>query len=91
MAGGATLTQWPLALVLAALAASLAVTASGHWRRGAFAIGCSVVLGGVLRAVLPNRTAGLLVVRSRWFDTVLLLAVGGAMLVLTFVVPASNP
>ncbi len=83
--------QWPLLLVLLCLVGSLGITATGHWRRGAFAIGCSVLLGGVLRAVLPSRVAGLLAVRSRWFDALLLLAVGGAMLVVTLVVPHSKP
>lgn len=91
MAGGATLNQWPLTVVLAALGVSLAITATGHWRRGAFAIGCSVVLAGLLRAFLPRRVAGLLVVRQRWFDTALLLLAGGAMMAITLVVPHSRP
>ncbi|GAA1389170.1 DUF3017 domain-containing protein [Luteococcus peritonei] len=90
-AGSATLNQWPLALVLAALLVALGITATGHWRRGAFAIGCSVLLGGILRAVLPNRVAGLLVVRTRLFDSLLLLGVAATMLLLTFVVPHSRP
>lgn len=88
---GRSLNQWPLALVLACLGMALGITATGHWRRGAFAIGCSVLLGGLLRAVLPSRVAGLLAVRSRWFDTALLLLVGGAMLVITLVVPHTKP
>ena len=90
-AKGPVRKQWPLASVLICLAISLGITATGHWRRGAFAISCSALLGGVLRAVLPNRVAGLLAVRSRWFDTALLLVVGGALLALTLVVPHSKP
>ncbi|MEL4505158.1 DUF3017 domain-containing protein [Luteococcus sp. H138] len=91
LASGRTLNQWPLAAVLLCLAVSLGITATGHWRRGAFAIGCSVLLGGILRMVLPNRVAGLLAVRQRWFDVALLLIVGGAILGLTLVVPHSKP
>lgn len=86
-----TLNQWPLLVVLACLGASLGVTATGHWRRGAFAIGCSVLLAGGFRAFLPTRVAGLLCVRSRWFDTALLTAMAVAMLALTFFVPHSQP
>lgn len=91
MASGRTLNQWPLTAVLVCLAVALGITATGHWRRGAFAIGCSVVLAGLLRMLLPNRVAGLLVVRQRWFDVALLLIVGGAMLAITMVVPHSKP
>lgn len=83
--------QWALLLVLVAMAGSCAVMATGHWRRGAFAFGLSVLLAGLLRLVLPSRIAGLLAVRSRWFDTLLLLAAAGAMLALTLVVPPSPP
>lgn len=90
-AAGFSLNQWPLALVLVVLVAGLGITTTGHWRRGSFVTACSVVLAGALRAVLPNRVAGLLAVRSRWFDTALLLVVGGTMLALTMVVPHSRP
>lgn len=91
VSGGRSLNQWPLAVVLCCLAAALGVVATGHWRRGSFAVGCSVLLAGALRAVLPARIAGLLVVRGRWFDTALLVLVGGAMTALTLVVPHSPP
>ncbi|MEL4358080.1 MULTISPECIES: DUF3017 domain-containing protein [unclassified Luteococcus] len=91
LASGRTLNQWPLTAVLICLACSLGITATGHWRRGAFAIGCSVLLAGLLRMLLPNRVAGLLVVRRRWFDVLLLLTVGGAIIGLTLVVPPFKP
>lgn len=86
-----TLNQWPLLVVLACLAVALGITATGHWLRGAFAIGCSVLLAGVFRIVLPTRVAGLLCVRSRWFDSALLVGMATIMLVLTFFVPRSHP
>lgn len=86
-----SVNQWPLLVVLAALAGSCLILATGHWRKGAFAAGCAVLLAAGLRAVLPRKVAGLLVVRSRWFDTVLLLLCGAAMVALTMVVPKSSP
>lgn len=83
--------QWTLFLVLAAMTASCTIMATGHWRRGAFAFGMTVLLAGFFRMVLPTRRVGLLAVRSRWFDTVLLLGTAAALLALTLVVPPSPP
>lgn len=41
----------------------------------------SVVMAGILRVVLPDQFAGLLAVRSRWIDSVLLLGLGLVMVV----------
>lgn len=83
----AVLGQWPLALVLTGAAVGLAVVAlTGHWRIGCTLLGASVTLGGVLR-LLPNNRVGLLAVRSRFIDTVLLLGSGVGILVLTWVMP----
>lgn len=83
--------QWTLFLVLLAMATSCTILATGHWRRGAFAFGLTVLLAGLFRLVLPTRRVGLLAVRSRWFDTTLLLAAAAALLALTLVVPPSPP
>lgn len=83
--------QWPIVLVLLCLLVSCAVLATGHWRRGAFAFACTVALAGVLRTLLPSRMVGLLKVRSRWADALLLVTAAAALLVLVLVVPASTP
>lgn len=85
------INQWPLLVVLACMGVAFGIAATGHWRKGAFALGCAVLLGGLLRAVLPAKTVGLLAVRARWLDTLLLLVCGGAMLALTMLVPPSSP
>ncbi len=85
-----TLNQWPLLVVLGLLSIGLGITAAGHWRRGAFAMGCAVLLAGGFRVFMPTRVAGLLCVRSRWFDSALLLGMATAMLALTFFVPHSR-
>jgi Protein of unknown function (DUF3017). len=83
----AVLGQWPLALVLSGVAVGLFVVAvTGHWRVGCTLIGASVTLGGILR-LMPNSRVGLLAVRSRLIDTVLLLGSGVGIVILTWVMP----
>ena len=73
--------------MLTGAAVGLAVVAlTGHWRIGCTLLGASVTLGGVLR-LLPNSRVGLLAVRSRLIDTVLLLGSGIGILILTWVMP----
>ena len=52
-------------------------------------VGGSLVLAGLLRWVLPERLAGLLVVRSKIFDVALGLGVGTGVVVLGMVVPGT--
>lgn len=81
----AVLGQWPLALVLSGVAIGLLVVAvTGHWRIGCTGIGSAVTLGGVLRLMLPKAQVGLLAVRNRLIDTVLLLGSGVGILLLTW-------
>ena len=82
------LGEWPLGLVLLGVAAGLAVLAFGSFRVGTVLVGASVLAGGALRAVLPARAAGLLVVRSRIVDVITLVVLGGALVALALVVPA---
>lgn len=90
-AGERSMNQWPLVVVLVALGAALVIIATGHWRKGAFAAGCAVLLGALLRLVLPEKVVGLLAVRSKWFDVVFMGVCGAAMLALTLIVPPSRP
>ncbi len=87
----AVLGQWPLALVLSGVALALAVVGlTGHWRIGCTMLGAAVTLGGVLRLLMPNKLVGLLAVRNRLIDTVLLLGSGVGILVLTWAMPLSR-
>lgn len=83
------LGQWPLALVLAGVTLGLAIVATGHWRAGNTLIGLSATLGGVLR-LMPQQRVGLLAVRSRALDTVVLLTVGIGIVALAWLVPPSR-
>ncbi len=81
------LGQWPLATVLLGVFAGLVIAVPvGHWRIGCTLIGASVTLGGLLR-LMPQRRVGLLAVRNRAIDTILLLGSGLGILVLSWVIP----
>ena len=77
--------EWPLGLVLALAAVGLAlVSDSGRSvRPGGLVLAGALGLGAVLRTVLPTRRAGLLAVRGRALDCVLL--TGGAVLLAVLV------
>jgi hypothetical protein len=48
----------------------------------------ALLLGAAMRAVLPDRDAGMLRVRrNRWFDVLMLSGVGSALIVLASVIP----
>ncbi len=75
-------------IVVAATAVGLLVVAFGPWRRGVGLIGVALLLGAAMRAVLPDRDAGMLRVRrNRWFDVLMLSGVGSALIVLASVIP----
>lgn len=84
---GVVVRQWPLLLVLGGGALALLVVAFDGFRLGCTLLGASVGFAAVARAVLPARRVGLLVVRSRPFDVVVLTAMGAALVVLAAVVP----
>ena len=87
VAGDENLGGWALAVVLAAFSVGVVLVAMHHWRRGAVVMGGAVGLAGLLRLVLPERLAGLLVVRSKAFDVITCGLAGAAMMILGMVVP----
>lgn len=80
------LGQWPLASVLAGVFIGLAIVAAGHWRTGTTLIGLATTMGGVFR-LLPQQRVGLLAVRSKLMDVIVLLGVGIGIAVLAWLVP----
>lgn len=78
--------QWPLAVSLLVLTTGVAFSAASYWRRGATIAGAGILLASALRAILPERVAGLLRCRSRWFDVAFTALVGGGIVALAWLV-----
>ncbi|MFT4108201.1 DUF3017 domain-containing protein [Propionicimonas sp.] len=81
--------QWPLATVLAGVAIGLAVVFLSHWRAGSTLVGLSITLGGLLR-LMPQQRVGLLAVRNRALDSIVLLGVGIGITILAWWIPPSR-
>lgn len=84
------LRQWPLTVVLLALAGSLVLIATDHFRRGSVGIAASIMLAFFLRLLLPDADAGLLAVRSKKVDVIVLGLLAVGLTVFAFWVPAPN-
>lgn len=81
------LSQWPIIVVLCCMALSLIVVATTHFRLGSLMLAASVILAFVLRLVLPTRQVGLLAVRSRTVDLIVLGVLGGSLALFALWVP----
>ena len=81
---------WPLLAVLSAVAVGAGYAAFGHWRRAALLIAAALLLGALLRLVLPRHVAGLLTVRRRWVDVVVMAGMGAAVTVVALLVPPAR-
>jgi hypothetical protein len=68
----------------------LGLIALDHFRIGALILGVSVLFAALARLVLPARRVGLLVVRSRAFDVLVLTSMGTALVVFSIIVPPSR-
>ena len=79
--------QWPIAVVLVAVGASLLVVALDRFRVGSLMLAASLVLAFVLRLILPADRAGMLAVRSKRVDLMVLGTLGGALVVFALWVP----
>lgn len=86
-AAAKSLRQWPLLIVVAGVALGLLIVLLGQWSFGCLVIGCSMGVGAVERLALSNREAGLLQVRSKPFDIIVLVGMGAAIIALAIAVP----
>jgi Protein of unknown function (DUF3017) len=75
--------QLPLLAAILVVGAGLVLVTFGHWRRGLVVIGLALIGAALLRLFLPLRRVGLLAVRSRWVDVLMLAGTGLALTVLT--------
>jgi hypothetical protein len=79
--------QWPIIVVLCGVAAALVLVGLDYFRRGSVVLAGSVLLAAFLRLLLPEREAGLLVVRSRKVDVLVLGVLGALLALFAFWVP----
>ena len=84
-----SLRQWPLLVVLAGVLCGLGVALLGRdtWRLGCLIIGGALAVGAVERLALPEREAGLLQVRGRIFDIMVMAFTGAGIIALAIAVP----
>jgi len=74
--------------LLVAVAIGMALVVVGSWRAGVTWIGSALVVAAGARLVLSAHAAGMLRVRrGKWFDVVVPLAGGVAMIVLAATIP----
>ena len=91
---GARVPRWanlPYAIVLAATAGGLAWVALGglrHVQAGMLMVASALLTAAVLRLVLPERAAGLLVSRLRVLDVLALAGLGAGIMAAVLVLPA---
>jgi hypothetical protein len=74
-------------VALLGVGVGLIVVMIGDWRFGVRFVAGSLLFAAVCRLLLPTRHAGMLAVRNRWFDSVLLTLLGVGLLVLAGTIP----
>lgn len=81
------LSQWPIVLVLSGVGVAMVLIGLDYFRRGCVVLSASVLLAAFLRMLLPEADAGMLAVRSRRIDVLILGILGVGLTVFTFWVP----
>jgi hypothetical protein len=74
-------------IVVGTALTGLAITVAGAWRTGVIWMGTGLIGGSLARLVLPERQAGMLRVRRKAADVVMMLGVGVLLIVLAVVIP----
>lgn len=74
-------------VVLAGTAVGIGITWSGNWRLGVEWMAGALIAAAAARLVLPRRDAGMLAVRHRLVDALLLAGVGGILIFLAITIP----
>lgn len=80
-------SEWPLVLAGLVTLTGLVTLAFYDWRNGALIFAGGVLLAALLRLSLSDAAVGLLRVRGRMFDIVLLAGLGVAIAVLSLIIP----
>src|SRR6478672_9684624 len=79
--------EWPITLELVVAAVGLIVIGDRRFRPGCVILGSALLLGAILRALLPERAVGMLRLRSRLIDVITMGVLGTLTIVLALVVP----
>jgi hypothetical protein len=74
-------------VVLAVCAVGVGIVATGEWRSGIRVFGAALLAAALARLLLPNRDAGMLAVRFKAHDVVVLVALGTALILLAGSIP----
>ena len=74
-------------VVLAVTGIGIGIVGTGNWRLGTRWVGGALVFAALIRLVLPARDAGMLAVRHRILDCVMLAGVGGVLIFLAATIP----
>lgn len=74
-------------VLLATVVAGLVVVVHGDWRTGIRIMGAALLAGALARVALPGRDAGMLAVRHKAVDAVVLVALGAALIFLAGSIP----
>ncbi|GAB3689740.1 DUF3017 domain-containing protein [Angustibacter aerolatus] len=80
----------PWLLLLVGVLVAVLVVVSGHLRGGGYLLGGTLGVTALLRALLPERLAGAVVVRARWLDVLLLGGACAVALVLAGTLPLAT-
>ncbi|NYE37322.1 hypothetical protein F4692_002455 [Nocardioides cavernae] len=74
-------------LVLGVVAVSMVLVVLGEWRTGIRLMGGSLLFAALVRLVLRSRDAGMLAVRHKVLDALVLLVLGGSLIFLAGSIP----
>ena len=78
--------QWPILLVFVIFIAAFGLVITDFWRRGSLLIGIGVGVAAMLRLVLSDNRAGLLVVRGRMTDVTTMVLVSAAVIYIAWTI-----
>ncbi|MCW2793442.1 MAG: putative integral rane protein [Nocardioides sp.] len=74
-------------VILAGTALGIGIVWTGNWRLGTEWLAGALIVAAVVRLLLPRREAGMLAVRNRAFDCLLLAGVGVILIFLAVTIP----
>jgi hypothetical protein len=74
-------------LVLTTCVVGVGIVVTGEWRAGIRVFGGALLLGAVVRLLLSSRDAGMLAVRFKALDVLMLVGLGSALLFLAGSIP----